>query len=274
VRAGKRRGKGEKKNKKQMAYVGAVYSIRRFPRTADDVVEEVLRRRCAADRPVPCHKRVWTEMTLPGEEKPAGGKPRLFTQLGAEVKQRNPAGQKPMVCLMDGERALWEAKRQSLSRETIGILDLYHVLERLWSAAYCFHPEGSDEAEEFVTARLRMLLEGKLGYLIGGLRRKGASLRGSKRKQLQAVIRYLENNREHMRYHEYLAAGFPIGSGVAEGACRHVVKDRMEQTGMRWTVEGAQSLLHLRAIYLNGDWAAFVQHRIEAEQHSLYGQAV
>ena len=71
-------------------------------------------------------------------------------------------------------------------------------------------------------------------------------------------MEYLENNREHMRYDEYLAAGYPIGSGVAEGACRHLVKDRMEQTGMRWTVAGAQAMLHVRALYLNDQWDEFL----------------
>ena len=75
-----------------------------------------------------------------------------------------------------------------------------------------------------------------------------------------------------MRYDEYLAAGYPIGSGVAEGACRHVVKDRLEQTGMRWTLCGAQAMLHLRSIYLNGYWDEFVNYRIEAEQTTLYNK--
>ena len=83
-------------------------------------------------------------------------------------------------------------------------------------------------------------------------------------------MEYLENNREHMRYDEYLAAGYPIGSGVAEGACRHLVKDRMEQTGMRWTVEGAQAMLHVRALYLNDQWEEFHEHRVEREQARLY----
>ena len=73
-----------------------------------------------------------------------------------------------------------------------------------------------------------------------------------------------------MRYDEYLAAGYPIGSGVAEGACRHLVKDRMELTGMRWRVPGAQAILDLRAVYLNGDWDDFQQHRIAQERHQLY----
>lgn len=269
----KRRGKGEKKNKKQMAYVGAVYTIDRYRRTADDVVEEVQRKERAADRPPPKHKRVWVEMTDGREDAPANGKTRLFARLGVEVESRETDHEKPIVCLMDGERALWAAMRQWLPERTVGILDLYHVMEYLWKAAHCFHAEKSVAAEDFVTARLRLLLDGKVGYLIGGLRRKLAGLGGVKRKRLLAVIGYLENNRAHMKYDEYLAAGYPIGSGVIEGACRHVVKDRMELSGMRWTVEGAQAMLYLRSIYLNGDWKEFDQHRIQTEQNTLYGQA-
>jgi hypothetical protein len=269
----KRRGKGEKKNKKQMAYVGAVYTIDRYRRTADDVVDEVQREQRAADRPQPKHKRVWVEMTGEREDALANGKTRLFARLGIEVESREIDQDQPIVCLMDGERALWAAMRQWLPERTVGILDLYHVMEYLWKAAHCFHAEKSQAAEEFVTARLRMLLEGKVGYLIGGLRRKLASLCGVKRKRLLRVIGYLENNRAHMRYDEYLAAGYPIGSGVIEGACRHVVKDRMELSGMRWTVDGAQAMLYLRSIYLNGDWQEFDEHRIQTEQNTLYSKA-
>jgi hypothetical protein len=87
------------------------------------------------------------------------------------------------------------------------------------------------------------------------------------------TITYFENNRQYMKYDQYLAAGYPIGSGVVEGACRHVVKDRMELTGMRWTEAGAQSMLHPRAIYLNGDWDAYLKYHIEREQAALYGKA-
>jgi len=201
------------------------------------------------------------------------GKTRLFARLGIEVESRETDQDQPIVCLMDGERALWAAMRQWLPERTIGILDLYHVMEYLWKAAHCFHAEKSQAAEEFVTARLRMLLDGKVGYLIGGLRRKLAGLCGVKHKRLLTVIGYLENNRSHMRYGEYLAAGYPIGSGVIEGACRHVVKDRMELSGMRWTVDGAQAMLYLRSIYLNGDWQEFDEHRIQAEQNTLYSKA-
>jgi hypothetical protein len=116
------------------------------------------------------------------------------------------------------------------------------------------------------------LLEGKVGYVIGYFRQLLNKVERSKRKPLQAAISYFKNNRQYMKYDEYLAAGYPIGSGVAEGACRHVVKDRMEQTGMRWTQAGAQSMLHLRAIYLNGDWNEYLKHHIQTEQAALYSK--
>lgn len=274
VRTAPRRGKGEKANKKQMAYVGAVYSIDPFERTADDVVQELDRRQRATDRPVPQHKHVWAEMTTLAEGEVCTGRERLFVEMAVAAHERDPTHRKPLVCLMDGEAGLWEMQRQWLPR-ALGILDLFHVLERLWQAAHCFHPEKSPQAEQFVTRRLRQLLEGKVQGVIGGLRRlvKKHDLRGQQRRTIQAVIRYYSNNRRHMRYDEYLAAGYPIGSGVAEGACRHLVKDRLELTGMRWTINGAQAMLHLRAIYLNGNWNAYMNYYIHTEQATLYRQA-
>jgi hypothetical protein len=269
-----RRTKGEKANKKQMACVGAVYSIEPFVRTADDILDEVLRDRRGADRPEPSHKHVWAEMSRELDGEPLLAKDAVFGALFDDLNLRNAGEDRPVVCLMDGERALWEAQRVYFS-EAVGVLDLYHVLERLWTAAHCFHREGSDEAGRFVEDRLRGLLEGRVGYVIGGLRQRLTKhgLSGSRRKTLEAVITYLENNREHMRYDQYIAAGYPIGSGVAEGACRHLVKDRMEQSGMRWTVPGAQAMLHVRATYLNGQWDEFIEDRVLREQTRLYGKA-
>jgi len=275
ARAGVRRTKGEKANKKQMAYVGALYTIDRFRRTADDVIDEVARNVRARERPVPQHKHVWAEMTRasPNDLEASPGRERLFAEMAVAAHRRDPTRKKTLVCLMDGEAALWKVQQEWLNR-AVCILDLFHVLERLWSVAHVFHREGSHEAEGFVTHHLRMLLEGKVGYVVGRFKRlrNEHALRGSRRAVVTAAIRYYENNREHMRYDEYLAAGYPIGSGVAEGACRHVVKDRMEQTGMRWTLGGAQAMLHLRAVYLNGHWDAFLDYHIEAEQTSQYGR--
>lgn len=268
---GKRRTKGQKANKKQMSYVGAVYTIDRFVRTADDVLDELARKQAVRNRPQPKHKRVAAEMTRVFEGEECLGRALLFGPLSDEVQARNPHGKKTVVAVMDGEAALWDAQEFFLP-EAVGVLDIFHVTERLWTAAHVFHSEGSDAAEEFVTHRLRMLLEGQVGGCIGGLRQMLAKhrLTAAKRRTLETVIGYFENNRHHMRYDDYLAQGYPIGSGVAEGACRHLVKDRLEQTGMRWTVAGAQAVLHLRALYLNGDWNDFVAHHIEQEQSRLY----
>jgi hypothetical protein len=267
-----RRTKGEKANKKRMACVGAVYSIEPFVRKAEDIIDEVLRDKKAKQRPEPRHKHVWAEMTREVQgQPPVTAKEGLFCQLTDELAGRNLGHDRPVVCLMDGERALWDAQAAYFP-EAVGVLDLFHVLERLWAVAHCFHKEGSDEAKEFVEQRLRDLLQGRVGYVIGGLRRrlKTGKLSGQRRQVVRSALEYLGNNKAHMRYDEYLAAGYPIGSGVAEGACRHLVKDRMEQAGMRWTVEGAQAMLHVRALYLNGQWEEFHEHRVEREQARLY----
>src|SRR5262249_49906537 len=141
-----RRTKGEKANKKQMACVGAVYSIEPFVRAAEDIIDEVLRDRKAEQRPRPQHKHVWAELTrgVGGIEVPA--KEGLFCELYAELLLRNPGHDRPVVCLLDGERALWDAQ-QVYFPEAVGILDLFHVLERLWAVAHCFHAEGGDGAK-------------------------------------------------------------------------------------------------------------------------------
>ena len=96
------------------------------------------------------------------------------------------------------------------------------------------------------------------------------NLRGNRKKQLFVAINYLQRNRRYMSYDECLANGYPIGSGVVEGACRHLVKDRMELAGMRWRTDGAQAMLDLRSAFLNGDWEAFQQHRIKINNRKLY----
>jgi hypothetical protein len=271
-RAKKRRGRGQVKTRKQMAYVGAVYTISPWIRTADDLLDEISRTRQKIKRPQVQNKRVWAEMTHYEEDERVDGQPHLFAGLAWEVCQRDPQGEKPLVCLMDGQRSLWNLKDQWLSR-AVGILDIFHATEWLWKTAYCFHKEGSRTAEEFVTHYLRMFLEGKVGYAIGSLRRKTQDLKGAKQKTLQDAIRYFSNNCEYMRYDAYLRAGYPIGSGVVEGACRHLVRDRMERTGMRWDVTGAQAMLDTRSTYVNQQWDDFIEYRIETEQARLYAQA-
>jgi hypothetical protein len=113
------------------------------------------------------------------------------------------------------------------------VLDIYHVMERLWVAAHCFHPEGSEEAKAFAAERLRRMLEGDAGYVIGGLKQMGTKppLKSSTRQRLAKVITYLEDNRSYLRYDLCLAPGYPIGSRVVEGACRHLFERNLNVCG-------------------------------------------
>ncbi len=264
--ANPRRGKGEKANKKKMAAVGAVYTIEPFVRTADEVISEVMREEAAKRRPKPAHKRVRAELLV--------GKVALFLWLADEVLRRNPTGTKPLIFLSDGERALHDRQSEYLPENAICILDLFHVMERLWKAAWCFFDEATQkrEAHQWVEKELRMLLEGKVSSVVGGLRQMMTKrdLKGARRKTIREVTGYFERNRAQMKYDEYLAAGYPIGSGVVEGACRHLVKDRLERAGMRWHPDGAQAMLNLRATYLNEEWDLFWCYHVEQEDERLY----
>src|SRR5512135_468438 len=132
-------------------------------------------------------------------QPPVTAKDGLFCQLFAELTVRNLGQDRPVICLMDGERSLWDSQEVHFP-EAIGVLDLFHVLERVWGVAHCFPKEGSDEAEQFVEERLRDLLEGRVDSLIEDLRRRMTQerLRGNKRKVVKSAIEYLENNQENM----------------------------------------------------------------------------
>ena len=269
---GKRLKKGEKNGQKRMACVGGVYSVAPFRRTADDVLNEILRQEKQEQRPKPQNKRLRAVLTRQIDDQEVNAKDVVFDWLAQEVQQRDPHKHRTVVAIMDGETKLRDLQELKIGR-AIGILDVWHVTEYLWKLAYCFHPEGSRKAEAFVETYLRKLLrKGNVGRVIGGIRQMATKGELSKHKceKVEQYLSYFAERREYMKYDEYLAAGYPIGSGVVEGACRHLVKDRMEQTGMRWRIAGAQAVLSLRAIYVNDDWESFHADRIRAEQRRLY----
>jgi hypothetical protein len=242
-------------------------------RTPDQVVDELRRKERQADRPRPQNKQVFAEMTRFREGEVINGQVRCFARLALLAISRLVCT-KTLICLMDGQRSLWNLKESWFPR-AIGVLDLFHVMERLWQVAHAFHGDGTREAESQVTHHLRLLLEGKVSFVIGVYKRmlNDYNLTGKPAATVRDTITYFQNNKQFMKYHEYLAKGYPIGTGVVEGACRHFVKDRMELAGMRWEIEGAQAMLSLRALYLNDQWDAFIEHRIQTEQHSLYALA-
>jgi hypothetical protein len=198
----------------------------------------------------------------------------VFKHLGDEVKQRRSEGQ-VLVHLSDGQTSLEEDRKKYLPRDrkTVDILDLLHVNPRLWEAAHLFHAEGSDEATGFVRKQMLLVLKGKAKQVIEDLRQTGAKLRGARATRLRKLCKFLEKNLHRMHYGRYLRAGYPIATGVIEGACRHVIKDRMERAGMRWKIQGAEAMLELRTIETNGDWEEFQSYRIDAENKRLYPHA-
>lgn len=272
------RTKGQKANQKRMAVVGTIYSVGRVARTPADVVASLFRDP-AAERPVaaarsrPVGKHVWASLTYERDGIAVPGTDLVFAWLAGELGRRNPGSRREVVYLMDGQEALWDARRAYLpGTNAVEILDLLHVTPRLWAAAHLFHREGSADAVAFVRDRLDRVLTGQVVRVVRGLRQMGTKRRlgGAKRKRLATICGYLVKNAPRMRYDEYLAKGYPIASGVIEGACRHYVKDRLERAGMHWTRDGAQAMLDVRSEFLNGDWEAFQQFRIERETNRLY----
>jgi hypothetical protein len=281
------RTKGEKASCKRMATVGAVYSVDRYIRTPEQVVAALFRdqpEQKPPARPLPRHKHVWAHLP---QEQPAKAKPSkaksskakgtgmsvLYVWMLWELCRRNPRQAKETVYLHDGQESLWDACQKYLPQSnSVGILDLLHVTPRLWQAAHLFHEEKSQEAETFVRERLLRILRGEVLLVVRGLRVMGTKhgLKANKRKALEVLCGYLERNAERMAYDRYLAAGYPIASGIIEGACRHVVKDRMERAGMHWTPEGAQAMLEVRSIFVSDCWAAFQEYRIRQETKRLY----
>jgi hypothetical protein len=268
---GKRLKKGEKNGQKRMACVGGVYSVSPFRRTVEEVLDEVLRKEKQEQRPRPQNKRLRAVLTQEIDGVEVNAKEVVFDWLAKELRERDPHEQRTVVAIMDGETKLRDLQELKI-RRAIGILDIWHVTEYLWELAYCFYRDGSAEAEAFVETYLRKLLEGKVNRVIGGIRQMATKrdLPQAKWDKVEDCALYFAAHAEYMKYDEYLAAGYPIGSGVVEGACRHLVKDRMEQTGMRWRIAGAQAILGLRAIYVNDDWNAFHADRIRTEQRKLY----
>jgi hypothetical protein len=268
------RSKGDKASQKRMATVATVYSVDRYRRTPEEVVAALFRDapEPSRDRPKPQHKEVWA--SLPRDDVPGSGIDRAFAWMIGELYLRGRAKDKnkPLVFLSDGQETLWHACVEWLPERAVGILDLLHVTPRLWQAAHVFHAEGSRKAEDFVRDRLLRVLRGEAAGVIRGLREMATKrgLAGTKKKTLNTVCAYLEANRERMHYDEYLRAGYPIASGVVEGACRHLVKDRMERAGMHWTIAGAQGMLDVRSIYVSGLWDEYQQCRIAGETEKLY----
>jgi hypothetical protein len=259
-----RRSKGEKPGAKRLSTVAAVYTIAPFVRTPDQIIREL---RPAADglpvaRPRPEDKRVWASVEHPPEQ--------VLWQAFEEAARRDPKREKRWCALVDGNRFqldLLKMAAPDYGVELTVVLDLIHVSEYLWQAAWALHEEGAAAAEQWVSERLLEILRGHSSRVAAGLRRSATLRRLSDkaRAPLDKCAAYLLKYRDYLRYDEYLAAGLPIATGVIEGACRYLVKDRMEVTGARWRLSGAEAVLRLRSLRASGDFAEYWEFHLARE---------
>lgn len=259
-----RRVKGEKAHTKRMGTVAAVYTVAPFVRTPEQIVRELAPiRDTAPARPRPENKRVWASLKQEPEE--------VIDQAFAEATRRDPQHTKQWVALVDGNETqlgvLLLAAEHYRVELTI-ILDLIHVVEYLWKAAWAFHGEGDKNgAETWVSERLVEILRGHSSRVAAGMRRSATrrDLDAKKREAIDDCADYLLKYQEFLHYDRYLAAGWPIATGVIEGACRHLVKDRMEITGARWGLDGAEAVLRLRSLRSSGDFDAYWEFHLQQE---------
>lgn len=203
----------------------------------------------APARPAPQGKYLWATLS---------GKDAALAQLAEQVQRRDGASIVDRVALTDGAVALQQRVEAQFPEFTL-VLDIIHAVEYLWKAANALLGERHAKREHWVGQHLEALLSGRLAQVIADLEDLLASRRlsSSRRQVVETTIGYYRRNAPYMRYEVYLRRGWPIASGVVEGACGHLVKDRMEQSGMRWSQTGAQSVLDLRSVRLNGDWALY-----------------
>lgn len=259
---------GEKSNRKRVAEVASVYSVPRWVRTADDVLGELDGEQ--PTRPKVHAKRVWASIVKDAKE--------VITDVFAEAQRRDPEHQRRWVVLVDGNDTQIRQAKAAAKRHGVRItlvLDLIHVTEYLWKAAWCFHDKGDEAAEAWVRERLHAILCGKSSDVAAGIRRSATLRALDERKGADACCDYLLGHREMLRYDRYLADGLPIATGVIEGACRHLVQDRMDITGARWGLEGAEAILRLRSLYASGDLDAYWtwHRRAEFQRNHLQNYA-
>ena len=251
---------GEKKHSKRMATVAAVYTTAPFVRSPEDFLESLMPRppgakpRVVFCAPRSVAKRVWASL----EREPW----EVVAEATLEAERQDPEHGKRWVALVDGAEPqldLVEASAAAYGVDVTVILDIIHVVEYVWKAAHVFHREGSPELACWAWTRVRGILEGKASKVAAAMRRAAtvAGFSSDTRKPVDTCADYLLKYAPYLHYDRYLAAGYPIATGVIEGACRYLVRDRIELTGARWRLVGAEAVLKLRALRASRDFDAY-----------------
>lgn len=267
-----RLSKGEKRHRKRTATVAAVYTVAPYVRTPEQVLAAVARTPpgdAPPPRPRPERKRVWASLEQEAEQ--------VLAEAFQEALDRDAGRSKTWVAVVDGNESqlgMLEALATTHHVELILILDVFHVLQYLWQAAHALEQEGSADLEAWVLERLLAILRGRASHVAAGMRRSATrrTLAKSRRAPVDRCAAYLLNYKPYLCYDQYLAAGLPIATGVIEGACRHLVKDRLGLTGARWRLPGAEAVLRLRALRASNDFDEYWRFH-EAHEYASNHQA-
>ena len=260
---GKRAGTGEKKGCKRMAETGAVFDvIPQQPRTPEQVM-----RPDPGEKAPPRAENRWYACDI------TAGRDVTIGKIFDEADRRDPGHARTWIALADGDNhqlGLFQAQAAARGITLVILIDFIHVLEYLWKAAWCFHAPRDPAMEDWVIAQALDILHGRAGAVIARIGQLAAAHPpepgGEHAKIIRKTLSYLENKQPYLDYPAALAAGWPIATGVIEGACRHLVQDRMGITGARWGLPGAQAILWLRAIYASGDHDTYWAWHIRQEQ--------
>jgi hypothetical protein len=260
----KRAGTGEKKGCKRMAETGCVFDVAPGQARAP---EQVMRPDPGGEPPARPHavNRWYTCDITAGRDVTIG---KVFD----EADRRDPGHRRTWIALVDGDiyqLGLIQAQAAARGITLAIVIDFIHVLEYLWKAAWCFHAPRDPAMEHWVTAQGLDILHGRAGDVITRIQALAAAHPprpgGEHAKIIRKTLHYLDAKQPYLDYPRALAQGWPIATGVIEGACRHLVQDRMGITGARWSLPGAQAMLWLRAIAASGDTGAYWDYHIARE---------
>jgi len=263
-----RLSKGEKQGRKRMAEIVTVYELAPEPRTAAEILPDPDTPPAAA-RTRPKAKNKWLQASVTDDTR------AVIAEMFNEADRRDPERKLAWVALVDGnnhqiDRIKAEARKRKVKIPIV--VDFIHVLEYLWSGCWCFFAEGDPAAERWVSDKARQVLDGRAGIVAAAIRRKATTLGldANQRKNADRCADYLLAKRPYLDYPTALTTGSPIATGVIEGACRHLVKDRMDITGARWGLAGAEAILTLRALISNGDFDQYWTFHLAQEHRRVH----
>ncbi|MFI0242222.1 ISKra4 family transposase [Streptomyces sp. NPDC016845] len=261
---------GEKNARKRMATLGAVYDAEPAPRRPHDVIAPPGKR--AGDdtpRPGPLARQKWLCASVRHDAEHVVG------QVFAHAQARDPHHRRSWVVLVDGARHQLDLVRAEARFHHVDVhivIDIIHVLEKIWAAAWCFHHTGDKSTEDWAATQALAILHGDAAGVADTLQAQAdaSGLPQEQRQGADVCVRYLRNNNDFLHYDRALEAGWPIATGIIEGAARHLIADRLDISGARWGLKGAEAVLKLRAVAANGDLDTYWQHHLAAEHQRNY----